>query len=33
MGDASKAEKKLGWKPKISLEMLISEMVAAEKKI
>ena len=32
MGDASKAEKKLGWKPKISLEMLISEMVAAEKK-
>ena len=32
MGDASKAKKKLGWKPKISLEMLISEMVAAEKK-
>ncbi len=32
MGDASKAEKKLGWKPRISLEMLISEMVAAEKK-
>ena len=33
MGNSSKAEKKLGWKPKISLEMLISEMVSAEKKI
>ena len=32
MGDPSKAEKKLGWKPRISLEMLISEMVSAEKK-
>ncbi|MCX2840247.1 GDP-mannose 4,6-dehydratase [Microbulbifer thermotolerans] len=28
VGDASKAKKKLGWKPKISVEELISEMVA-----
>tara|TARA_A100001388_G_scaffold252417_1_gene214882 strand:+ start:100 stop:1155 length:1056 start_codon:yes stop_codon:yes gene_type:complete len=31
LGDASKAEKKLGWKPRISLESLISEMVNEEK--
>ena len=30
LGDASKAEKKLGWKPKISLEEMISEMVDNE---
>ena len=33
LGDATKAEKKLGWKPKITLEQLISEMVSEEKKI
>ena len=33
LGDSSKAEKKLGWKPKITLEQLISEMVHEEKKI
>jgi len=33
LGDASKAEIKLGWKPKITLEQLISEMVLEEKKI
>ncbi len=32
LGDATKAEKKLGWKPKITLEQLISEMVTEEKK-
>ena len=31
MGDASKAKNKLGWKPKITLEELVSEMVKAEK--
>ena len=30
IGDASKAEKLLGWKPKYSLDMLISEMMQAE---
>jgi len=33
LGDATKAEEKLGWKPKITLEQLISEMVSEEKKI
>ena len=33
LGDSTKAEKKLGWKPKITLEQLISEMVYEEKKI
>ena len=33
LGDSTKAEKKLGWKPKITLEQLISEMVREEKKI
>ncbi len=33
LGDATKAEKKLGWKPKITLEQLVSEMVSEEKKI
>ena len=27
VGDASKAKKKLGWEPKISLEKMINEMV------
>jgi len=31
LGDASKAEKVLGWKPKITLEQLVEEMVMAEK--
>tara|TARA_B100000886_G_scaffold335824_1_gene293541 strand:+ start:44156 stop:45220 length:1065 start_codon:yes stop_codon:yes gene_type:complete len=31
LGDASKAKNKLGWKPKITLEELVSEMVIAEK--
>ena len=33
LGDASKAERILGWKPKISLEELIIEMVNEERKI
>ncbi len=33
LGDATKAKKKLGWKPKIKLEELIAEMVSEEKKI
>ncbi len=32
LGDPSKAFKKLGWIPKISLEQLISEMIAFDKK-
>ena len=31
LGDSSKAEKILGWKPKITLEQLVEEMVMAEK--
>ena len=31
LGDATKAEKRLGWKPRITLEQLISEMVSEEK--
>ena len=30
LGDASKARKKLGWQPKISLSQLISEMIEAD---
>jgi len=30
LGDASKARKKLGWRPKISLEELVSEMVSGD---
>ena len=30
-GDATKAYDKLGWKPKINLEELISEMVSEDK--
>ena len=30
VGDSSKAEKLLGWKPKYNLDMLISEMIGAE---
>ena len=30
VGDASKAKKKLGWEPKISLEKMINEMVQAD---
>ncbi len=33
LGDATKAEKKLGWKPQISLEELVTEMVIEEKKM
>ena len=33
LGDSTKAEQKLGWKSKITLEELISEMVHEEKKI
>lgn len=33
IGDASKAEKKLGWKPKYNLEMLVKEMMDEEIKI
>ena len=32
LGDASKAEKKLGWKPKISFENLIKSMIDNDKK-
>lgn len=30
LGDASKAKEKLGWKPKISFQEMVSEMVAAD---
>uniref|UniRef100_A0A914X8N2 GDP-mannose 4,6-dehydratase n=1 Tax=Plectus sambesii TaxID=2011161 RepID=A0A914X8N2_9BILA len=33
IGDASKAKKKLGWEPKISLEELVKEMVASDLKL
>jgi GDP-D-mannose dehydratase len=29
-GDASKAERKLGWRPEVSLEQLAAEMVEAD---
>ena len=32
LGDATKAREKLGWKPRISFEQLISEMVAEDMK-
>ena len=32
MGDSSKAKKILGWEPKITLEMLVADMVKAERK-
>jgi GDPmannose 4,6-dehydratase len=32
LGDASKARQKLGWTPKISFDMLVAEMVAADMK-
>ena len=31
LGDSSKAKRKLGWSPKITLEELISEMVTYDK--
>ena len=33
LGDASKAKKMLGWKPKITLEEMIREMINYDKKI
>ena len=33
LGDSSKAFKELGWKPKISLESLVSEMIREDKKL
>ena len=33
LGDSSKAQKELGWKPKITLEEMISEMIFADKKL
>ena len=33
IGDASKAKEKLGWKPEISLEQLVEEMILSEIKI
>ena len=33
LGDAKKAQLKLGWKPKYSLEDLVSEMIESDKKI
>ena len=33
LGDSSKAREKLGWKPKISLEELVSEMIENDEKI
>jgi GDPmannose 4,6-dehydratase len=30
LGDATKAQKKLGWKPKYDLAMLVKEMMAAD---
>lgn len=32
LGDASKARKQLGWKPKYTLEMLVKEMIASDMK-
>ena len=32
LGDSSKAKKKLGWKPKITLKRLISEMIEEDSK-
>ena len=33
IGDASKANKKLGWKPKHTIEELVKEMVASDLKL
>ena len=33
LGDSSKASKKLGWKPKITLEQLVSDMIKSDKKL
>ena len=33
MGDASKALKKLGWAPKITIEQLVKEMIENDLKI
>tara|TARA_B100001989_G_C24546529_1_gene471161 strand:- start:2094 stop:3173 length:1080 start_codon:yes stop_codon:yes gene_type:complete len=33
LGDSTKAQKELGWKPKISLEDMISEMIIADKNL
>ena len=33
MGDPSKALKKLNWKPKISIEELVKEMICEDKKL
>ncbi len=33
LGDSTKAQKELGWKPKITLEEMISEMIIADKKL
>jgi GDPmannose 4,6-dehydratase len=33
LGDASKAKKKLRWKPKISFEQLVKEMVESDLKL
>ena len=33
IGDASKAEKKLGWKPKVAFKKLVSIMVDADMKL
>ncbi len=33
LGDSSKAREKLGWKPKITLEELVSEMIENDEKI
>ena len=33
LGDASKANEKLGWKPKITFDELVTEMVLSELKV
>ena len=33
LGDARKAKKKLGWKPKISFEQLVKEMIESDFKL
>ena len=33
MGDPSKANKKLGWVPKTTLEELVSEMIKSDKEL
>ena len=33
MGDVNKAQKELGWKPKVTIDELISEMVESDEQL